>query len=209
MTRLLAVRHGETEWNRTGRLQGWAPVGLNERGQDQARALAADPPPVLETATPVDRVVTSDLERTRETTRLLAEPLGLPDPEPVRAFRERHLGVYQGLPVDQVVERHPELEDIGSITGLPTTPEGGESLADLAERVRDGVARLEGDLGDEETALVVTHGGPIRVMLAEATGVPLERAVREHRPENCSVYDFHLDGGLAFGDATGRERDER
>lgn len=198
MTRLFAVRHGETAWNRAGRLQGWAPVGLTERGREQARALAADIPSLLgESAASVDRLVTSDLRRTRETADLLAGTLDLPDPAPERAFRERHLGVYQGLVVDDLVERYPELREIGTVTGLPVTPESGEGLEEFADRVMAGIDDLEERSAPAETVLLVTHGGPIRIMLGAATGRNLERAVREHRPGNCSVYDFELDDGLS------------
>jgi probable phosphoglycerate mutase len=198
MTRLFAVRHGETAWNRTGRLQGWAPVGLTERGRDQARALAAELPSLLgEPSVSVDRLVTSDLRRTRETADLLAGALDLPDPAPNRAFRERHLGVYQGLEVDELVERYPELREIGTVTGLPVTPEAGEGLAGFADRVMAGIADLDERSAPDETVVLVTHGGPIRVMLGAATGTDLERAVREHRPGNCSVYGFVLEDGLS------------
>ena len=203
MIRLLAVRHGETDWNRTGRLQGWAPVGLNDRGRRQARALGADlaDRDGLLADDGADRLVTSDLRRTRETAALLGEALGLPTPQPERAFRERHLGVYQGLHVDDVRERHPELDEIGTVTGLSVVPEGGESLADMAARVRAGVATLRRTTPPDETLVLVTHGGPIRVLLADATGQDLRSAVREHDPENCGTWAFDVGETLALAGA--------
>jgi len=199
MTGLLTVRHGETDWNREGRIQGWAPVGLNERGRDQARRLAGDLGDLLGEPPTVDRLVVSDLRRTRETAEVLRGELGLPEPTPERAFRERNVGVYQGLPADHVVERHPDLEDLGSVTGLSVTPEGGESLADLAERVREGVGALRGSAGADDTVLLVTHGGPIRVLLADALASELDAAIREHAPSNCGLFAFELtEEGLSF-----------
>lgn len=205
MTRLLAVRHGETEWNREGRVQGWAPVGLTERGRTGVRELASDLAARLGdggsdgTETATDRLVTSDLQRTRETASILVEGSSLPAPEPDRAFRERGLGVYQGLRVPDLAKRHPEISELGSVTALSVTPEGGESLADLAERVRGGVETLRENCGPDDTVVLVTHGGPIRVLLADARGVTLEESIREHAPANCSVFEFALgEAGLRF-----------
>ncbi|MFC7197079.1 histidine phosphatase family protein [Halosimplex aquaticum] len=64
---LLLVRHGQTTWNRDGRIQGWADSTLTERGREQARALGSH----LSAEYDVDRLVASDLRRTRETVGLL------------------------------------------------------------------------------------------------------------------------------------------
>ncbi|MEF8855288.1 MAG: histidine phosphatase family protein [Haloarculaceae archaeon] len=199
MVRLLAVRHGETDWNRTGRLQGWAPIGLNDSGRAQARALAEDLEDLegIASVGHVDRLVTSDLRRTRETASVLREALDLPTPQAERAFRERHLGVYQGLPVDAVRERHPELDDIGAVTGLQVTPESGESLADVADRVRQGVTMLRTEAEPDETVVLVTHG-PIRILVAEATGRDLLATIRDIHPRNCEAFAFDIGGDITF-----------
>lgn len=64
---VLLVHHGETTWNRERRVQGWAPTGLTERGEEQARAAGR----AIAAEHAVDRIVTSDLRRTAETARLL------------------------------------------------------------------------------------------------------------------------------------------
>src|SRR3954470_16965462 len=103
LTRLIAVRHGETAWNVEARLQGQLDIPLNDRGHDQARRtahwLAEDQ---------VDVVVSSDLARAQATAEAIARfnrvPLEL---EP--GLRERHFGSFQGFTHTEVAERWPAL----------------------------------------------------------------------------------------------------
>lgn len=103
MATLLLARHGETTWNRAGRVQGWVPVSLTERGREQADALARHVADSYE----VDRLVSSDIERAQETARPVARELGL---EPVldSAWRERDVGSFQGLEFDELTDRYPQ-----------------------------------------------------------------------------------------------------
>jgi probable phosphoglycerate mutase len=191
MTRIVAVRHGETDWNRRERMQGWAPVPLNETGRKQARAAGA----WLADEYDFDRVVSSDLLRTEQTTELLLEAIG---DRPVSfdpALRERNLGVYQGLPYSDVEDRFPTF-GLGETAYRATdaVPEGGESFREVADRV---TGRFE-DLAaaDDGTVLVVTHGGPLCILLGHAKGHALTDALCSHRPDNCSVTEFRIEGDV-------------
>lgn len=196
MRRVLVVRHGETDWNLNGRMQGWAPVPLNATGREQSDAVGRH----LADEYDVDRVVASDLERTRETAERITAHVDAPvehDP----AWRERHLGVYQGLTYEDVVERFPAfaLGETG-IDAADRTPESGESLLDVRERVveawrglLDGRAEREAaaDRG-WETALVVTHGGPIHLLLGHVRGMDVRTSLREHAQSNCAVNELRV-----------------
>lgn len=192
-TRVVAVRHGETDWNREGRLQGWAPVPLNDRGREQADAVAGH----VAAEYDVDRVFVSDLRRTRQTAERLLARLDDPDP-PVSyeaAWRERDLGVYQGLTYEDAEAHNPRF-GLGEAAyeAVESVPESGESLRDLADRV---TRRLH-EVVDEhagETLLVVLHGGPLRVLLGEAKGLALPAAMKRHHPENCAITEFEFEGG--------------
>jgi probable phosphoglycerate mutase len=194
MRRVLVVRHGETDWNLHGRMQGWAPVPLNATGRDQADRVGR----YLAREYDVDRLVASDLHRTRETADRIAAHVDVSaahDP----AWRERHVGIYQGLPHDDVVERFPEFA-IGE-TGFDAAdrvPESGESLLDVRERVVEAwEALLDGGpatTGEWKTALVVTHGGPIHLLLGHVKGMDARTALREHAQSNCAVNEIRLDG---------------
>lgn len=201
MRTALLVRHGQTDWNAEGRLQGWAPVGLSDRGREQAAALGE----ALAADHDVDEVVASDLERTRETAEHVAEATGAP----LRfdeGWRERGFGVYQGLPYEQVQERHPDYDlRERSIVGLPATPEGAEGVGDVRERVLDAWEQLHAEA--DGTVAVVTHGGPLHFVLGELKGLPPEESLRVGSQGNCAVNEVRRngDGGFAIRRENGRD----
>lgn len=191
---VLLTRHGETPWNRSRRIQGWAPVGLNDRGRSQARAAGG----WIADRYDVGRVVASDLTRTRETARIFRSVLGLAHESVAfeRGWRERDFGVYQGLGYDEVYEGRPEFA-VGEtgVASFRATPEGGESTLDARERVLDAWERLLADLAPAETVLVVTHGGPIHVVLADVAGHDLVTELDEHANDNCAVSEIRVADG--------------
>jgi probable phosphoglycerate mutase len=173
-------------------MQGWAPVSLNETGRKQAEAAGR----WLAERYAFDRGVASDLARTRETAEILTEAMGddglAVSFEP--AWRERDLGVYQGLSYEAMKAEHPEYgRTETAYRATEIVPEGGESFRDVEARVLD---RFESLAGDEETVLVVTHGGPLRILLGHAKGQKLSTALVEHSPRNCGVTEFVVDEGV-------------
>lgn len=210
MATVLLVRHGETDWNRDRLVQGWAPVALNERGREQARAVGAH----LAATYDVDRVIASDLRRTRETAALVGQSGVEPNPIFRRDWRERGFGVLQGLGYESVFGEHPEYDVAsGHADTLKARPENGESLLDLRERVLRGwesvLDRVAGGAADEEsgdaeertadrdggdeTALVVTHGGPIYVLLAHLEGIDLPTMFAREHQSNCAINEINVD----------------
>jgi probable phosphoglycerate mutase len=189
---VVLVRHGETEWNRAERIQGWAPVSLNDRGHRQANAAGR----FLAGEFEVDRLVASDLRRTRETARSVRRALGL-DHDGVTFdsdWRERGFGVFQGLLYDQVYGQHPEftVSEVGA-AALEHTPDGGESVLGARDRVVSAWDGLCSDL-DGETVVVVTHGGPIHVVRALVAGRDLVAELTGQHSINGALYEFRVDG---------------
>ena len=90
--RVLLARHGQTDWNAAGKIQGVSDVPLNERGREQAAALAGR---VLD-AGAISAVYTSPLKRARETAEIIGRRLGL-EPVPVGALTELNFGDWEGL----------------------------------------------------------------------------------------------------------------
>jgi probable phosphoglycerate mutase len=188
-TTVVLVRHGETDWNRENRMQGWAPSTLTDRGREQARTLGGH----LSGTYDFDRLVASDLRRTRETTALLREHGVAPDPTFDRAWRERDFGVYQGLTKAEIFERYPEFAVTSGVPAVREVPENGESLLAARERVLAGWERLLDD-ADGETVLVVTHGGPIYLLLGHVRGQDIITAVTDHSQHNCAINELRVDG---------------
>jgi broad specificity phosphatase PhoE len=159
MTRLVLVRHAEPET--TGLICGRTDLPLGPRGREQARRLAEELG-----GEPVAAVYTSPLARALDTARPIAAAHGL---EPVRldALRELDFGELDGLTFEEAERRHPDV-----VRAWVDAPEavrfpGGESLADLRARVLPAAAGLRRE-HEEETIVVVAHGGVVRVLLGEA-----------------------------------------
>ncbi|WP_229402428.1 histidine phosphatase family protein [Micromonospora okii] len=154
MTRLIVWRHGNTDWNAGGRVQGQTDVSLNDLGRQQAAAAA----PLLAALRP-DAIVTSDLSRAADTAAALAALTGLPVRVDAR-LRERHFGLWQGLALTEVAERHPD-EYARWRAGDPDPGSGIESLDDLGKRIGTALQ----DAADEApggTVVVATHGAGAR-----------------------------------------------
>ncbi|WP_416838344.1 histidine phosphatase family protein [Haloferax sp. DFSO52] len=169
MATLLLARHGETTWSHEGRVQGWAPVSLDDRGRKQATALARH----VEQSYDVDRIVTSDIERAQETARPIARELGL---EPVldSSWRERDVGSLQGFKFENLSQQYPQY--FLSAVGTPAArerPPSGESLVEVRRRVLTAEEGLVASMGPDETVLVITHGTPIRLILGELKGLDI------------------------------------
>lgn len=149
--KLIAVRHGETEWNRERRDMGQLDSPLTTRGVRQAEALAAR----LEHV-PIDALYTSDLGRAVATARIIAEATGV---EPIidARLRERHLGIFQGLTKDEAASRFPaeygDYRRLGHYYQIP----GGESGEQRTERSVAALTEIA-ERHNAGTILVVTHG---------------------------------------------------
>jgi probable phosphoglycerate mutase len=203
MTRVVAVRHGETDWNRNGRMQGWAPTQLNETGREQAEAAGR----WLADEYDVDTVYASDLDRTEETAELILEAFDADfDVTHEPHWRERDIGVYQGFEYHEVQDRFPKFSlGEAAYEASMAVPEGGESLRGLADRVTERLDQVVAD-HEGETVLVVTHGGPLHVMLGYAKDLPLHEGLKRHHQDNCGVNELVAeDGGLRV--ARENERD--
>jgi broad specificity phosphatase PhoE len=151
VTNLLLVRHGETDWNADGRLQGQTDRPLSDFGRAQARRLADE----LAEET-LDAIYSSDLARARETAEIVGERLGLPvslDP----GLREKDWGTWEGL---TAVERD-RVEFVG------------ESTEAHQERILNALRRISERHSDGDNVLVVTHGGSMRRVQTAALGMAL------------------------------------
>ena len=161
--RLCIVRHGETDWNAEKRIQGQIDIPLNAAGRAQAAATAAGL-----AGQRFDAIYSSDLARTLQTAEPIAAAFGLPlFATPV--LRERHYGRMQGLTGAEACSRFPELHAIYAARDPHHDLDGGESLADFAERVARALRELAA-AHEGQTLLLVAHGGVLDIAYRLATG---------------------------------------
>jgi probable phosphoglycerate mutase len=166
VTLLLLVRHGETDWNAEGRLQGHTDRLLNDFGRRQARALAGEL-----AGEQLDALYASDLARARETAEIVGERLGLPvvlDAD----LREKDWGSWEGLT--------PSERDAVEFVG--------EGTEEHRERILGALRRIAAR-HPHGRVLVVTHGGSLRRVQAAALGMALPVV------ENCGRWEVACEGG--------------
>lgn len=170
-TRLLVVRHGESEWNALGRWQGQADPELSARGEEQAAQAAA-----ALAGIPIDRVVSSDLSRARRTAAIVAGRLRITAIGVEAGLREVDVGEWSGLTRPEIEARWPRLLAAWSEGRLEATP-GGETLTALRARVTAAVSRMleSGGADGGATILVISHRRAISA-LEESCGVRPVRA---------------------------------
>lgn len=189
MTTIVLVRHGETTWNREQRVQGWAPAPLTDRGREQAGQLGA----ALTERYDIDRILSSDLYRAEETVEILLEYFDAPVTFE-SAWRERDVGIYQGIPRDEMSDRFPQhsLETAGR-EAAHRRPESGERLVDVRTRVIERWETMLAECESGETILIVTHGGPISLLLGHLKDLDIVEAILEQSQGNCSITEFEFD----------------
>ncbi len=179
VTRLLVVRHGETAWNATARIQGHTDIDLNETGRWQAERLAealADED--------IAAFYASDLSRARETAQAVANRHG-GEVLTMSALRERCFGDFEGRSWQQLREDHPEDSELWRTREPHYAPPGGESLL----QVRDRVVQALNDIASRhpgEQVLVVAHGGVLDHFYRAATRVDLQ-APRSWQLANAAI----------------------
>lgn len=165
-TRILLIRHGETDWNVQGRWQGHAPVPLNDQGRRQAALLAEA---LVQYPDRISAIYSSDLSRAFETASIIGNRLGLPVFPDVR-LREIDLGDWQGLTYDEVRawdgQRHDEIQQ----NSLEMPRPGGESPEQLASRCVDALHSIV-QRHKDDVVLAVSHGGAIRHILRRLVGI--------------------------------------
>lgn len=176
---ITVVRHGETEWNERRIIQGHTNSSLNETGREQARVLAES---LWELG--FDHIVTSDLDRAKETALIIGEVLGL-SPETDPLLRERSFGEYEGRPTDDLSSDLTGIED-GAYVNPDARPPGGESFRDVVARAQHFLQRAD-DEWFAARLLVVTHGGMVQALRAATSARPLEGTLW-FRVGNCTTW---------------------
>ena len=179
VTRVLAIRHGETAWNLATRIQGQIDIGLNDTGHWQARRLA-----LAVAGDGVSALYSSDLQRARLTAQAVAEHCGLAVVSD-EGLRERGFGIFEGQTYAEIEKRWPALALRWRQRDPDFGPEGGETLAAFYARSVACATRLAARHPGETIALVA-HGGVMDCLYRAATRVGLQ-APRTWQLGNASI----------------------
>jgi probable phosphoglycerate mutase len=191
-TTLVLVRHGVTN-HTLGKLfsGGLASANppLNDEGREQARATGEWLAPLSGT---FDALVSSPVRRTRETAEILAELLDL-EIEEEPGIAEMEFGTWDGMSFTEVHEKYPD--EISSWLGdLESAPHGGESFRAVEKRVLEGRDRIVSSYAGQ-TVVAVSHVTPIKTLVADALGAPLDAVYRmELAPASVTVISYFRGG---------------
>ncbi len=166
---LLLIRHGETDWNSQGRMQGRIDMPLNIRGIEQAERLAQR----LAEEEKIDVLYTSPLSRARATAEIIAQRFSL-SPVPDLRLVERSVGKLEGLTVDEFRQTYPELYRLWHEGNDHFRLPDGETRDECAERIQSFLAMLRSRHAGARVALV-THGGTLSLMLGASIGLDLTK----------------------------------
>jgi 2,3-bisphosphoglycerate-dependent phosphoglycerate mutase len=167
VTRVIAVRHGQTAWNVQTRIQGHTDIGLDATGRRQAQALGA-----ALSGAGLDAIYASDMARALETAQAVADRTGLAVTADA-GLRERGFGIFEGLTHAAVAERWPELALRWRRRDPAFGPQGGEALADFYARAVACAGRIAARHPGQTIALVA-HGGVLDCLYRAATRAALQ-----------------------------------
>lgn len=187
-THLLIVRHGETDWNRARRFQGSIDIPLNDTGHQQAIRLARR----LEKLT-IDAIYSSDLQRCLQTVDPTAQAHGL-EVIPTPTLRERNYGLFEGLTLAEIEERHPLVRAAWGRLDPDYAIPGGESTRVLYARIVAAIHQIA-TRHPGQTLLVVTHGGVLDMIYRAAMNLSLAQ-VRQCQIPNAAFNQITFEQGF-------------
>lgn len=175
------IRHGQTEWNRIGRVQGRTDIPLNDQGRNQARELGLW---LADLNEKWSLITSSPLSRARETARIVADHLGEELAPPVELLREQDYGEAEGVTVAEFNERWPGRDF-----------KHGETSSQLADRAFAALSHLESQ-APQGRILAVSHGALIRRLVSELANVPY-RDVPAIKNSAMTTFERDSDNGWA------------
>ncbi len=186
--KILLVRHGETDWNLAGRFQGRSDVPLNQKGVEQANALASALRKESLTA-----IYSSPLVRAKETARLIkvfhpSSPLYEDE-----GLVEMDLGEFEGIEGPRWAEKHADFRQAWRDNPASVTMPGGECLQEVQARSLVALERITHSYPLESTLLVCSHNFVILTILCHALEIPLDR-FRELRQGTAALNVLYMQG---------------
>jgi probable phosphoglycerate mutase len=176
------ARHGETDWNIAGILQGWFDVPLNDRGRRQAYELVAG-----FAGSGFSVVYSSSLCRSLETAEIIARALRLEPPRCHDGLKERNFGAIQGVPKAELAELNPVLLQQILKRNPAISFEQGETMDEFADRVLAAIIEIaEANAG--RRVLLITHGWVMDVITRHIARLPRSAILNMKRKNGDCVW---------------------
>jgi 2,3-bisphosphoglycerate-dependent phosphoglycerate mutase len=193
MSKLVLIRHGESQWNLENRFTGWVDVPLSPKGIEEAKAAGKK----LAGLT-FDRAFSSVLARANETVRIVLEAIGqttIPI-ERDKALNERMYGELQGLNKAETAQKYGDEQVKIWRRSYDVRPPGGESLKDTAERVLPYYdSRIKPYLLKGDTILIAAHGNSLRALVMQLEQLTREQVLELNIPTGAPLlYELDNDG---------------
>ena len=193
-TRVLFIRHGETDWNRIKRIQGHIDIPLSTSGIEQAHKLAERLAGEAKQGARLDAIYSSDLTRAQQTAQPIADVLGM-SLQLREGLRERSYGAFQGHDSDEISVRFPDEYAHWQTRDPGFAPPDGESSRAFYHRVLHTIEPIVAAHPDGRIACVA-HGGVLDCVYRFANNLPLD-APRSYALLNTSLNLVDFDIGVA------------
>ncbi len=193
MSKLILIRHGESQWNLENRFTGWVDVPLSPKGIEEAKAAGKK----LSGMT-FDRAFSSVLARANETLRIILEETGQTNIpiEKDKALNERMYGELQGLNKAETAKKFGDEQVKIWRRSYDVRPPGGESLKDTAERVLPYYdSRIKPSVLQGETILIAAHGNSLRALVMQLEQLTREQVLELNIPTGAPLlYELDSNG---------------
>jgi 2,3-bisphosphoglycerate-dependent phosphoglycerate mutase len=190
MSKLVLIRHGESQWNLENRFTGWVDVSLSPKGIEEAKAAGKKLAGFA-----FDRAFSSILARANETLRIVLEVIGqtaIPI-EKDKALNERMYGELQGLNKAETAKKYGDEQVKIWRRSYDVRPPGGESLKDTAERVLPYYdSRIKPCVLKGETILIAAHGNSLRALVMQLEQLTREQVLELNIPTGAPLL-YELD----------------
>lgn len=168
MTKIFLIRHGETEWNKIGKLQGSSDIKLLPEGIEQAYMLAKHAP-----FHAVDAIYSSDLSRAVMTAEILADKFGLPVIKE-RGLRETSFGDWEGRYLSELAKENPAGFEYFFTKPDKVQPPNGETFLQSQARIMNALDEIIAD-NEGKNIIVVSHGAAIRLIICAALEIRIRK----------------------------------
>lgn len=188
--RIILVRHGQTEWNSEGRVQGRTDIPLNARGMAQAEAVGE-----WLSGRKIDAVYASPLMRAHDTAKAIADRQGV-CVKLLGEMIEIDFGLWEGKTKRELAAEFPEFWTDWSwhLDEQKSAMMQAESAYMILERTKRAIDAVMDENAKDATAVIVSHTMPIKLLMADAVGIPLEN-MRQVKVDNCGVCEIELHKG--------------